>query len=314
MQITDIINNPQQVDYNTLTNCVDLLNVLANIDGLRIFLYTEKGISNSTQAIKDLNLTPKRFYSRLKELIDNNLIRKDEGKYVYTPTGMVVARLSHTLFEVINNKDRIELICSLSSSRSITVEERIKVNNLLLENSTLNTILGPIVNGISYGKVETISTYEILVDRLNQEILASSKSVKIATTYFEPLTLDTAVKIIQQGVEMKCLMSKKTMSKKITKLRMLLSPKAILSLLELVKSAGDINKVYREVEVPFSFAIFDDERCFFEFPQLGDDDFSIAFYLVDRNTSHKFLKYFDLLWKENEKMHSTELFTSFKNL
>ena len=314
MQITDASNELKEVDYNTLTECSELFTVLSNMDALRIFLYTQKGITNSTHAIKDLNLTPKRFYSRLKELMDSKLIIKEDGEYRLTPTGHVLSRIGYTLFEVLNNKERIELILNLAQSKSLTVEERVKVNNLLLENSEISNIIGPIVNGISYGKVETISTYEILVGRLNEEVLASKKSVRIATTYFEPLTLDTAVKTIQNGVQMQCLMSKKTMSKKITKLRMLLSPKSIISMLDLLKASGDINRVYREVDVPFSYAILDGEKCFFEFPQIGEEDFSIAFYLIDKIVADKFQKYFDTVWKENDKTTSNELFSSFKNL
>jgi predicted transcriptional regulator len=314
MQITDTLNEYKEVDYNTITETSELFTVLSNVDAIRIFLYAQKGITNSTHAIKDLNLTPKRFYSRLKELIDTGIIIKEEGKYSLTPKGFVLSKIGYTIFEVLNNKDRIELILNLSKSKSLTVEERVKVNNLLLENSEISKIIGPIVNGISYGKVETISTYEVLVSRLNEEVMNSKKAVRIATTYFEPLTLDTAVKTIQSGVLMQCLMSKKTMSKKITKLRMLLSPKSILSMLDLLKASGDINRVYREVEVPFSYAILDGERCFFEFPQIGDEDFSIAFYLIDRNVADKFQKYFDITWKENDKTSSNELFSSFKSL
>ena len=314
MQITDTLNEFKEVDYNTITETSELFTVLSNVDAIRIFLYAQKGITNSTHAIKDLNLTPKRFYSRLKELIDTGIIIKEEGKYSLTPKGFVLSKIGYTIFEVLNNKDRIELILNLSQSKSLTVEERVKVNNLLLENSGISKIIGPIVNGLSYGKVETISTYEVLVSRLNEEVMNSKKAVRIATTYFEPLTLDTAVKTIQSGVLMQCLMSKKTMSKKITKLRMLLSPKSILSMLDLLKASGDINRVYREVEVPFSYAILDGERCFFEFPQIGDEDFSIAFYLIDRNVADKFQKYFDTTWKENDKTSSNELFSSFKSL
>ena len=314
MQITDTLNEYKEVDYNTITETSELFTVLSNVDAIRIFLYAQKGITNSTHAIKDLNLTPKRFYSRLKELIDTGIIIKEEGKYSLTPKGFVLSKIGYTIFEVLNNKDRIELILNLSKSKSLTVEERVKVNNLLLENSEISKIIGPIVNGLSYGKVETISTYEVLVSRLNEEVMNSKKAVRIATTYFEPLTLDTAVKTIQSGVLMQCLMSKKTMSKKITKLRMLLSPKSILSMLDLLKASGDINRVYREVEVPFSYAILDGERCFFEFPQIGDEDFSIAFYLIDRNVADKFQKYFDITWKENDKTSSNELFSSFKSL
>jgi hypothetical protein len=83
-------------------------------------------------------------------------------------------------------------------------------------------------------------------------------------------------------------------------------------MLDLLKASGDINRVYREVDLPFSYAILDDEKCFFEFPQIGEEDFSIAFFLLDKNVAGKFRQYFETVWKENDKASSNELFSSFK--
>jgi hypothetical protein len=242
------------------------------------------------------------------------MLTKTEGKYVYTYLGEVMAKLGFSLIEVLTNKDRLELIMNLSKSSSLTVDERLGINNLLIEKSGRGSILGFIVHGVSYDKVEKISSYEDLVKRINEELDTAKENILFASTYFDPVVLDSSMKAVNKGVPMKCLMSKKTMSKKITRLRMLLSPKTVLNLLDIFKSVKNISEVYREVDVPFSFAIIDGERCFFEFPNINETDFSIAFFLVDKNVSKKFSDLFNTLWVENEKSSSAELFQYFRSI
>jgi DNA-binding HxlR family transcriptional regulator len=313
----DTLDNAQAVyepSPETLEQCIDIFSTFANLDTMRIFLLAEKGISNSNKAIKELGLTPKRFYSRLKELVDPGILTKTEGKYVYTYLGEIMAKLGFSLIEALTNKDRLELIMNLSKSSSLTVDERLGINNLLIEKSGSGSILGFIVHGVSYDKVEKISSYEDLVKKINEELDTAKENILFASTYFDPVVLDSSMKAFNKGVPMKCLMSKKTMSKKITRLRMLLSPKTVLNLLDIFKSVKNISEVYREVDVPFSFAIIDEERCFFEFPNINETDFSIAFFLVDKNVSKKFSDLFNTLWVENEKSSSAELFQYFRSI
>ncbi len=60
---------------------VEILDALGNQDALSIFIYVEKGMTSSKLAIQELGLTQKRFYSRLKELIEVGLIEKNAGGY-----------------------------------------------------------------------------------------------------------------------------------------------------------------------------------------------------------------------------------------
>ncbi|GAG87877.1 unnamed protein product, partial [marine sediment metagenome] len=47
-----------------------LFKVLSKPDALEIFLLANGGIENSTYAIEELDLTPRKYYSRLKQLVD----------------------------------------------------------------------------------------------------------------------------------------------------------------------------------------------------------------------------------------------------
>jgi len=313
MQVSNLSKSFSDVDYNSLCECSDLFTVFSNIDALRIFMYAEKGITNSTQAIKELNLTPKRYYSRLKVILDCGLLTKNDEGYVYTPIGEVVAKMGLTLIEVMRNKDKIELIMNLSGSSVLSSDERNKVNNFLLENFEVGQVIAPMINGPMHSKMERISTYDELVKRICDEINICKKNMYFASQYFDPIVSDKAVDVMNRGVPAKVMMSKKTMSRKLTKLRMLLAPQSVLKMLDNMRKNPDLANFYREVDFPFSFLILDEEKCFFELPNIIDGEFTIAFFIIDKNISQRFITLFNNLF-DSADMGTLEIINLLKNL
>ena len=66
----------------------------------------------------------------------------------------------------------------------------------------------------------------------------------IASRYFDVWVIDECLKARGRGVDMRVLMSKETMSKKVNKLRMMLSPKLLMKILEL-SEVTDIKEILR---------------------------------------------------------------------
>ena len=60
----------------TLTYLEGMFSALSSVDALNIFYAAEDGIESSTQTIKELNLTQKRYYTNLKRLIDAGLVER----------------------------------------------------------------------------------------------------------------------------------------------------------------------------------------------------------------------------------------------
>jgi hypothetical protein len=103
------------------------------------------------------------------------------------------------------------------------------------------------------------------------------------------------------------------MSKKMTKLRMLLSPKSLFNVIEMMRKVPVMSDFYRETDLQFSFMVIDEKRCIFEFPNIIEDEFTIAFFLCDKNISKKFIDFFNNLW-ENADVGSLEMLNVFKHL
>jgi predicted transcriptional regulator len=298
LEIFDDAQATYEPSTETLEQCIDIFSTFANLDTMRIFLLAEKGISNSNKAIKELDLTPKRYYSRLKALVDSGVLEKVNGVYLYTPVGELLHSLGLSLINLVNNKQKIGLLLNLSKSDALSDEERQKINSMIVGNTDVGKMLGSMIKGVPQEKTIKISEYKTLVETLAHAIASSKKSILLASRYFDIWVVDECLKAQERGNELRILLSKETMSKKMNMLRMMLSPKLIMKVLE-ISNEKNINDILREIELPFSFCIIDGSECFFEFPSVGGE-FSIAFKLKDNETSKKFTQLFNSAWESRD--------------
>jgi predicted transcriptional regulator len=63
---------------------------LSNKDSFEIFQLAAEGINASTQSWKEEGFSKKRYYSRLKLLVDLGLVEKDKGRYKHTVLGSII--------------------------------------------------------------------------------------------------------------------------------------------------------------------------------------------------------------------------------
>lgn len=68
----------------------EIYSALANTDSYRIFRLASDGIDASSEVLEEQSFSKKRYYVRLRKLIQLGLVRKDSGKYVHTNLGRLV--------------------------------------------------------------------------------------------------------------------------------------------------------------------------------------------------------------------------------
>ncbi len=291
------------VSDKNIAQSVNLFSVLSSEDAMRIFLYAERGITSSTQAIKDLGITQKRYYSRLNGLIGHGLIEKVDGIYKYTAYGKIVHELGTYLYGIQNNIERIDILHQLSNANALSQDERYEISNMIRRNLEFGPLLGSIINGVDDIEIRKITEYDELVKIILEDINSAEKSVLLASNYLEPSVVEAHLKATRRGVEFRVIMSAEATSRKINKLKLILSPKILMNFLEFIKSQRDNDAWFREGEIPFSFCIIDDHVSIFELPSVGAE-FSIAFYLRDESTSNKFSKLFEKIWTKSGEIDS----------
>ncbi|GAH70744.1 unnamed protein product, partial [marine sediment metagenome] len=67
-----------------------IFRVISNPDALKILLLAGEGIRNSTYAMEELGLSKKRYYTRIKALLNANLIKKKDDVYRQTALGRIM--------------------------------------------------------------------------------------------------------------------------------------------------------------------------------------------------------------------------------
>ena len=280
---------------------VGILDALGNQDALSIFIYVGKGMTSSKLAIQELGLSQKRFYSRLKEIIDVGLIEKNEGEYQYTTLGRVFSKIGYSLLDVLENKEQFELLEKLRDNSSLTSADVNKITSVVSKGSTdTSGIFNMIFLSEKQGKVEVLPSYERLVEKLVERVEGADHSILLASRYIDNKVIDSMMKVTNKGISIRVVMAKEHLEDKVNKLHLLLSPGLILSMLEFYTDPN-LDEIMRDGNVPFSFAIIDEEHCFFELPSFGNNDFTIAFYVVDNEIGDKFCKMFSTLWETADK-------------
>ncbi|MBS7630087.1 hypothetical protein KEJ47_00690 [Candidatus Bathyarchaeota archaeon] len=314
--LTDIetlnVNLPLDVPMPIFDEMLRILKVISNPDGLAIFLYTKNGLPSANKIIRDLGLTKKRYYSRLKELIDVGLIEKSSGVYQYTLLGEAVSKLGIALGQILENKDRLRLIDEINKNKALSAFEIDQIREVIIQqSSTLQSALNLILDSKSLKKIEVFSNYEVGINILINNINSSKERVFLASKYFDTRVIESTIKAYKRGVDFRVIMASENLTKKIEMLKLLLSPKLIMELMEFANNGA--NKSVREYNINYSYCIIDNNACFFEFPPF-EDKFTIGFFVIDAKINQQFSELFLYQWEEAEAKEMPNFFKKLSKL
>jgi len=262
---------------------VKILNALGNEDALAIFLYTNNGISSSKEAIQTLGLTQKRFYSRLKDLIDNKLVEKVEGEYRHTALGRILCDLGLSLEELLINKEKLEIINQLNRA-NISEKEREDLMNLFSIDSIDTT-----------SDIKIISSFEELVSKTVDMIQKAKRSVLLATQYIDHRVIDTSFHAVERGVKIKGIISQADNFTQVMKIvfSLMTNPKQATFLTKFLNS-DDFQT--RFTKIPYTFLTVDSKDSIIEIKNPVTDQYEFALIINNEVYSRKMESIFNSLW------------------
>jgi DNA-binding HxlR family transcriptional regulator len=118
-----------------IVGAVTLLQVLGAIcdEKSQVLFNSIARVGNENNLMDSLKISRKRYYTRLKKLVNADLIKRSDGKYTLTELGKVIYGLQLKLSEAVDNRFRLESLDTMNSSMGIQVG---KQNKML---DTLNT-------------------------------------------------------------------------------------------------------------------------------------------------------------------------------
>jgi len=279
-----------------------LFKVLSKTDALRLFHHARKGIKNSTYAIEELDLTPKKYYARLRELVNIGLIRKNDSVYGQTALGrMIYDRLLPAFEKAVDAKDELEFLVGLDG---LDMENGVKKR--ILEELGIPTFSDST-------NVRMIDNYESMVIDVIDLCDEAEKSLLMASNYMDVRVMEAVFRAMKRNVTNSFIVGKRSLSSKIRTLKMMLSLTFAKTVINFASNSLELKNVMRFAELPYSFCVVDGHRNIIEVADTIDDRFLAAFSVDDRCVGETATKFYEKLWEAGESYSSIEALNLLKS-
>jgi len=266
-----------------------LFRVLSNPDTLKILYHTGMGIENSTYAMEVLDLTPKRYYSRLKELIDSGLVRKKDDVYRQTALGrMVYDRFLPAMGRAVDAREEMELIVyleetELDSGVRKLIEDKLDIPRFAESN-----------------KLSVIDNYESGVVELIDQIDDAKERILLASNHVDVRVIEAIVRSVNRGVSFRLIMGKDCVESNLQKLKFMLSARFAKAIIEFMSIPEDLGDLMRVADIPYSFCVIDDSHSIYELEKPFGDDFLLALFIDEQRLTKILADSFNRLWEVGE--------------
>jgi len=281
-----IVNLPLGIPMTTFDDMLRILSTLSSTDALAIFLYAKDGIPSSKKAITQLRLTQKRFYIRLKSLIDVNLIEKTEKGYRYTTLGTIVFNLGNKLMPILENKARLVVMDKISQIDALSPQEMYKIAEVL----SLEELIGDLVH-----EIKIVDTFEKAVINVVNLVNKAENSIYFASKYFDIKVSEACMISIQRGVSSYFIVDGQDQFSNAFQVikSVVKNPSYIKTMLQYLK----ISKFFcRSANLPYTFMIIDGKYAMLEVPKPFTNTFSLSFFFNSELLCKKLMDNFNTIW------------------
>lgn len=290
--------NYSELDTESL---VKLFKVLSKSEALEIFLLADEGIEHSAYAMEELGFKPKKYYARLKDLVDVGFVIKTEGAYRQTPLGNIFCdRLLPAMGRTYDARNRLGLIAKF---RGTQIEE--DVRNLIEDELMISDFSGP-------NKVRILETYEDLAVEAVDLYDSAERSVLLVSNYFDVRVMEATFRSVERGVTNRLIAGKRSLSSKMQKLRMMLSLTFAKTIITFASNKVDLKEFVRFTEIPYTFCVVDGHLNIIEFSNPLNENFVVALSIDDRAIGEKLTNFFEMIWESSEVNQALDFLDSLK--
>ncbi|MFI5420943.1 MAG: hypothetical protein ACHQ1H_08250 [Nitrososphaerales archaeon] len=254
----------------------DIHSALSNSDSLRIFNLAAEGIDASTSVLEKHQFTKKRYYGRLKELVDLGLVFKNEGEYKQTPLGkMIFDSQVKSLEQILVKRKNLDAIGELKRNASNEMKDPSMISQDFLGDLEESTGVPNLQPTRFFGTWNDLSSYvAVRIETMKSELFS-------ATRYVDFRTADSALNAAKRGCKIHLLHSNRNgLSTKLQLMGNLMAqPKALSVFKEL---SSNPNVLVAEATVPYSFLVIDNFEVGIEIVN-PEDPYSFFFGLEFEN-------------------------------
>ena len=295
-----------------LRDMSEILSSLAHPDALLIFDRMKDGVESSTKVIKELGLTSKRYYTRLRELIQAGLVEKTESGYKHTVLGEAIYKTVFTgIQDVLANRDRLTLISTLLNSDKLSTSEKQKI----IEALNIKTKIFTIEDMLDIKKVlKVVDTYKDLVKTVSEVVAKAEEEIVFTSRYTEFEVADKVYDAINNNVRLLYIDGdKRNLSSKLNIIRMIFAhPRAVRTFYEAINNPNV--KIAYYPDLPYSFLVVDRKVGALEIVNPVTKKFVFAIFFEDPDLCKKLIQVFDDLMKASMEHPYKQLASKFKKI
>ena len=124
-----------------MVSVVEILEAISDVKSLKLFNTIATKGGNSEDLSVQLKLSRKEYYSRMSRLMKTGIVKRKNGKHFLTAFGKVVYDAQVTIKKAVESYWKLKAIDSIDLSDEITVKERDKLIQTLLDDVEIREIL-----------------------------------------------------------------------------------------------------------------------------------------------------------------------------
>ena len=124
-----------------MVSVVEILEAISDVKSLKLFNTIATKGGNSEDLSVQLKLSRKEYYSRMSRLMKTGMVKRKNGKHFLTAFGKIVYDALVTVKKAVESYWKLKAIDSIDLSDEITVKERDKLIQTLVDDAEIREIL-----------------------------------------------------------------------------------------------------------------------------------------------------------------------------
>jgi predicted transcriptional regulator len=124
-----------------MVSVVEILEAISDVKSLKLFNTIATKGGNSEDLSVQLKLSRKEYYSRMSRLMKTGMVKRKNGKHFLTAFGKVIYDAQVTVKKAVESYWKLKAIDSIDLSDEITVKERDKLIQTLVDDAEIREIL-----------------------------------------------------------------------------------------------------------------------------------------------------------------------------
>jgi hypothetical protein len=187
----------------------NLLSLLSRRDNLKMFAIAKEGLMISSSTLDTLRITPKKYYTSLKQLKDVGLIEKGKkGYYVHTTFGSIVyQRIILELSQYTKHLEKMQMIDTLRHAGKFSEASILKITQEIMDNiikpsPSTSSFSSAIPESIK-NKIDIILSFDKVIQILVERIDCCKREILIATRICPEIVINKILEKSKLGVKVK---------------------------------------------------------------------------------------------------------------